>query len=120
MSLKNKILLIGVFAMFYCCSEIVRVEDISEDTVNILAPTNNAILNTTDVSFNWQDLEDAEEYNIQIANPNFSEALQIVVDTTVTTSSLSKTLYVGSFEWRVKALNSSYETDYTTQSFTIE
>ena len=120
MSINKNVLLCFVFTLVFCCSEIVRVQDISEDFVNILAPTNNAILNTTDVSFNWENVEEAEEYNIQIASPNFSEAIQIVVDTTLTSSSLSKTLFIGNFQWRVKALNSSYETNYTTNSFTIE
>lgn len=102
------------------CSDILRVEDISDEIVNILAPSNNAILNTTDVTFNWQEIDEADEYHIQIANPNFTEAVQIVTDSIVASTNFSKTLGLGNYEWRVKAMNSAYETDYTLQSFSIE
>lgn len=117
---RIKTLAIIATILLYGCSDIVRVEDITDETVNILAPTNNAILNSIDVTFNWGSIEEADEYNIQIANPTFEEALQIVTDSTLTATSFSKTLEIGSYEWRVKAVNSAYETDYTTQSFTIE
>lgn len=118
--MRKLVLIFGLIFSFVSCSDIVRVEDISDKTVSILAPTNSAILNATDVTFNWQTVEEAEEYRIQIADPNFTETLQIVTDSTITTTSFSKTLSIGSYEWRVKALNSAYQTDYIAQSFTIE
>jgi hypothetical protein len=118
--MKTRLLLIFVFTIFLACDDIIEVVDISGETVKILAPTNDAFLNITDVSFNWQSIEEAEEYNIQIATPSFAGALQILTDTTLSTTSFSKTLDLGSYQWRVKAINSGYETEYTTQSFTIE
>ncbi len=117
--MRKLVLICSLIFSFAACSDIVRVEDISDETVNILAPSNNAILNSTDVTFNWQTVEEADEYRIQIADSNFTEALQIVTDSTVTTTSFFIALNGGSYEWRVKALNSAYETAYTIQSFSI-
>lgn len=116
-----KRLLVAAFVIsFIACNDIIEVVDISSETVNILAPTNEAVLNITEISFNWQLIEEAEEYNIQIATPTFSEALQIITDSTITSTSFSKTLYLGSYQWRVRAKNSGYESQYTIQSFTVE
>ncbi len=117
--MKKLVVIVSLVLGFMACSDIVRVEDISDETVSILAPSNNAILNSTDVTFNWQTVEEADEYRIQIADPNFTEALQIVTDSTVTTTSFFIALNGGSYEWRVKALNSAYETAYTIQSFSV-
>ena len=102
------------------CSEIIEVPDISDITVNVLAPINGAVLNTTNVSFTWDDVEDAESYRLQIANPNFENAIQIPVDSTLTETNFTTTLDIGNYEWRIQALNSGYQTSYTTQSLTIE
>jgi|SRR5690606_16149556 len=105
---------------FFSCDDIIEVEDISEEEVVVLAPTHNAILSTQDVIFSWELIEEAAAYKLQIATPNFTEAIQIVGDTTVTALNFIKTLELGDYEWRVRAENSGYHTQYTTQKFTIE
>ena len=116
----KKLLLILIVALTLSCDDIIKVEDISNKTVTLLAPTNEAVLDTTDLIFSWQAVEDAQNYHIQIAIPSFAEALQIVKDSTVASTSFSTTLEANDYQWRVKAENSGFETPYTTQSFTIE
>ena len=107
-------------SLLFTCEEIIEVEDISNNAVTILAPTDTAVLNITDVNFSWLAVEDAEQYKLQVATPNFEMANQIVLDTTITTTNFSEVLEFGSYKWRVRAENSGYETVYTSQSFTIE
>ncbi|RZN80599.1 MAG: hypothetical protein EVB11_11480 [Winogradskyella sp.] len=102
------------------CEDIIETEDISQEQVTILAPTNNAILNLSQIRFTWQSVADADNYKLQIATPNFIEAIQILEDTLVATTEFDKNLDTGNYEWRVKALNSAYETTYTSQNFTVE
>lgn len=106
--------------MFISCDDILEVPDISDENVVILAPTEGSIINTNDVSFNWQTLEDAKSYQLQIASPNFAEATQIVADTTLNGTIFSINLDAGIYEWRVKAQNSGFETTYTTAGFSVE
>ena len=113
-----KVLLLLLFVT--SCEEIIEVEDISNDSVTILAPTDTAVLNITDINFSWNAVEDAEQYKLQIATPDFEMANQIVLDTTITATSFNQTLELGNYEWRVRAENSDYQTVYTIQSFTIE
>ena len=112
------IILYGVFVL--SCDDIIEVEDISERTVTVLAPTDESILIITDVNFSWDDVEDSEQYRLQIATPDFETATQIVLDTTIVFTNFTKTLDLGNYEWRIRAENSDYQTAYTTQRFSIE
>ena len=109
------------------CEEIIEVADISNQSVEILAPLNNTQIDTFNVKFNWNLVKDADQYRIQIAKPNFIEAEQILVDELInavdslnTGSSFNyEFINDGVYEWRVKALNASYETPFTSASFMI-
>lgn len=112
--------LLLVVCLLVSCEEIIEVVDISNENVVVLAPTDTAILAITDINFSWEAVEDAEQYNLQIATPNFESANQIVLDTTITTTNFNQNLELGNYEWRVRAENSDYQTAYSIQSFTIE
>ncbi len=119
-SMKKTLLLIPLAFSFIACEEIIEVKDISNKAVSILAPTNNAVLDTIAVTFTWEAVEATETYHLQIATPDFENATQIVKDSTLTTTHFSTMLDTKSYEWRIRAQNSEYVTDYTTQQFTIE
>ena len=104
----------------FSCDDIIEVANISNRTVTVLAPTDNSVLTLTDINFSWNSIEDAEQYRLQIATPSFEMANQIVLDTIITDTNFTHTLTSGSFQWRVRAENSGFETAYTTQSFTVE
>ncbi len=93
--------------------------DISDQTVLLIAPSNGSELNDSDISFNWEAVPYAENYKLQIATPNFDNPTQVLVDEMLTETSFDHTFIEGSYQWRVKAINSSSETNYTTSSFTV-
>lgn len=86
--LKLAALLIVVFS----CDDIIEVEDISQKTVAVLAPTNNSVIANSTVTFSWGALNDADQYRLQISTPTFSDATQIVVDSLVTMQTLQNHL----------------------------
>jgi len=96
--------------------------DISNQEVVLLAPANAIVFNTTDtINFSWETILNAENYTIQIATPNFQNAVEIIENEIVTTTNFSiSSLEAQDYEWRVKAQNLEYETGYTFQGFTIE
>ncbi|GAB4160265.1 MAG: hypothetical protein Tsb0033_15940 [Winogradskyella sp.] len=112
--------LLLVTFLLISCEEIIEVVDISNDNVVVLAPTDTSTLTITDINFSWEAIEDAEQYKLQIATPNFESANQIVLDTTITTTNFNQNLELGNYEWRVRAENSDYQTAFSIQSFTIE
>ena len=115
---KNFLLLLAIGMLFSC--EAIFVENISNATVTILAPTEGSTVTNGTVNFNWNAVEDAETYQIQIATPTFANASQIVLDSTISKTSFSKNLTVGIYQWRVNASNSDYQTTYTTTSFEVQ
>jgi len=117
--LKNVILLL-LTLQFFSCEEIIEVEDISEENIIILAPSNNVTLSESAINFSWQPIAYADEYQLQIVTPNFEASEQIILDTIITASNHIKTLDGNDYQWRVKAINFAFETSYNTQTLTIE
>lgn len=118
--MKYKIILLLLALITFSCEDIIEVPDISQKEVMVLAPTEDVVINETNINFSWNTVEDADTYKLQIATPDFEVATQIVLDTTITTTNFSKVLDLGTYQWRVRAENSDYQTNYTTQSFTVE
>jgi len=117
--MKKLILCLLVITLFGC-DDITEVEDISNQNMTILAPADLSVLTITDVNFSWNSIEDAEQYKLQISTPDFESANQIVLDTTITNTNFTQTLELGNYQWRIRAENSGFQTNYTTQSFSIE
>ena len=107
-----------ILVCFLSC-EAVFLDDLSNDTVVVLAPLNNAQLDVGNNTFSWELLENAETYQIQIATPSFENANQIVLDSVTASRMIVHDLISGTYEWRVKALNSEYETPFSTVNFTV-
>lgn len=108
------------FITFYSCDETIFEQDISEKAITVLAPTGGTSVITGTVSFNWNKLQDSIRYQVQIATPDFIDAAQIVTDTITAKTSYVINLEVDQYQWRVRAINSTYETPYTTTSFTVD
>ena len=117
--MKNIFCLIGLLVIVLSCDDILEVEDISKKSVEILAPTNNSIIDTTYVSFTWNTVIGADNYKLQIATPDFENTIQIITDTITTKTSFSQTLVPKNYEWRVRAENSNYHTSFSTHAFSV-
>lgn len=118
-SLFNKFL-IGILCFsFFSCEEIIMEKDISKSEVVLTAPMNNAQFYSTGVTFTWDVVTDATEYQLQIATPNFANPLQIVLDKTIKENTFTQQLPLGNYEWRVKAINSAYSTNYSSRQFSV-
>ncbi|NVK51296.1 MAG: hypothetical protein HWD85_00055 [Flavobacteriaceae bacterium] len=115
---KTGALLFILFSFINC--QAIFVEDISNTSVTVFAPTQNAKVTSGVISFNWDSVEEATLYQLQVASPNFTNAAQLVLDTTITKTAFSKDLAKGNYQWRVKAINSGYQTSYTTISFEVQ
>ena len=112
LSISSVFLLLG-------CSDIIEVPDISEESVVIIAPANEAIIQSNITIFTWEAVENANDYVLQVAKPNFANAAQVLVDSTMSATTFSKELSPGVYEWRIKAINSGYETIYSINKFTV-
>lgn len=111
----------------WACEDILEVPDISNATVLILAPKDSSVVTTNAVGFNWEKVEEATAYRVQIATPDFENTVQIVLDSIVVEDTLGNVvtridqeLLNGTYTWRVRAQNSDYETVYSMSSFQVD
>ncbi len=124
--MKNiKKIVLGMLVMLcLACEDIISVPDISEDQIFLLAPAEGAILEDSMITFSWEELGDVDQYQLQVATPGFEMANQIVLDTILGDSiqsfrNFTTTLENNVYEWRVRAFNSNFATDYTTSDFIV-
>ncbi|MFK5855101.1 MAG: hypothetical protein QM503_03145 [Bacteroidota bacterium] len=101
------------------CSDIFE-EDISTETVVLLSPHNNIETTLSTQTFWWDYVADADFYQLQVVMPDFNETERLMLDTLLSKNQFIFNLSPNSYEWRVRALNSGYSTDYTSYNLTID
>ena len=110
----------GSIMILHSCTEIISEDNITEAPVMLTAPLDGAVLTKSDIVLSWTPVEGADQYHVQIATPSFEAALQMVKDTVVTESNFSMLLSANDYEWRVRAINSAYETEFSLRTFSIQ
>ena len=108
--MKKKCLIILIVICLISCDETLEFSLIGKK-VTLLAPVNN--LNTTDSvhTFYWEKLNGAVQYQLQIVSPRFDSIVRLVDDTIITNNTFHTELDKGTYQWRVKALNNSTQSD---------
>ncbi len=110
--------LIPVFLLFCTalCSiscEEVFIDDLSNETVVLLAPSDQDTSQSSAVTFWWEPMEDAEYFRVQVVSPSFASANQLVFDSLVTSNTLRFALDSGVYQWRVRGINVASETPFS-------
>lgn len=116
----KKIFSIAMLICLLCGCEAVFVPDISDQTITLISPTNQAILQEGINALHWESIEDATTYHVQIATPSFVDATQIIFDTLIENTAVDVLLQRGNYQWRVLASNSDYQTAYAISAFVVE
>ncbi|WP_148639159.1 fibronectin type III domain-containing protein [Aquimarina longa] len=105
--------------ILFSCEEVLFEEDLKDKKTVLIAPAEGTTVEKTSVTFSWEAVDQATGYRLQLAQPSFESASQIVVDTTVTNTNFNITLTKNTYQWRVKAQNSGSATPYAIASFTV-
>ncbi|WP_179008668.1 hypothetical protein [Winogradskyella forsetii] len=113
----NLIISVVILILFVFGCDDVLEEDLTNDMVSTTAPTSGQIITSNSVLFQWNALDGADDYTIQVENNNNV----IILDSLVPTNSLEYPLGPGAYAWRVRGENFAYQTAYTFPvNFTIE
>jgi len=113
------VLLSASFLMLFSCEEVVFEEDLSDKVIVLIAPKDSVTVRNTSVNFSWEAVALATNYRLQIAQPNFENAAQIVLDTTVTATRFTASLVRNQYQWRVRAQNSGSATPFVAAHFNV-
>ncbi len=104
---------------FSSCTDIIE-PNISEEKVVLLAPSDSIKTIYSSQTFWWEEVTNANSYNIQIVAPDFDFIERLILDTVIETNKFSISLYPGQYQWQVRALNYSYGTSFTTNTLFID
>lgn len=108
MKTLNKIILIGLSILAFSCEDILE-EDISNDIVQIISPTKDAVVESNVVNFKWNSLKGADKYRVQI----YQEDQILILDSLTSKTNLTLPLEAGSYIWRVRGENYAYQSTYS-------
>ncbi|MFD1602351.1 hypothetical protein ACFSJW_22030 [Flavobacterium artemisiae] len=108
MKTLNKIIFISLSLFMFSCEDILE-EDISNDILQIISPTKDALIESNVVNFKWNSLKGADKYRVQVFESNET----LVLDSLTTKTNLTLPLEAGSYIWRVRAENYAYQSTYS-------
>ena len=95
-------------------------ENISKSTLTLISPADEAIFKGDTVSFWWDPVQGATQYEFHLVSPSFELAQRLLVDSTLSSNKLTLKVKPGAYQWEVRALNGGYATDYFFRSFSID
>ena len=96
-----------VLCFVISCDDITE-KDIRDDVVVLMTPAADLVSADGDVTFWWNHLEGATEYELTIASPDFDNPQELVLDTIIVKNQFTMTLESRKYEWCVTPINSAY------------
>jgi hypothetical protein len=120
---RNLLLPVILFIFFVFCNSCTKdfiEQNITGQTIQLMAPANGLQSATDAQIFWWNSLDGAEQYELQIVKGSFSYVVRLMLDTVITTNKFNYTLYPGSYQWRVRGMNNGGNTQFSTFSLTID
>tara|TARA_R110002072_G_scaffold7503_2_gene40924 strand:+ start:722077 stop:723009 length:933 start_codon:yes stop_codon:yes gene_type:complete len=119
--MKGISILITILILLTSCDDggLLIETEITDKTVVLIAPAKDAEVTEGTINFNWEEVEDASEYELQVAQPNFENTQQLFLNSVDSIPSATTELRSGQYEWRVRALNSNSSTPYSTATFMV-
>lgn len=114
--LRNLLIICAILAP--ACDDIFE-KDISDEKVELLAPSDNVSTGELKNIFWWETMDGALWYELQVVTPRFSNIISLKLDTTIEVNHFQISLQPGVYQWRVRALNGSSSTQFTTNTLTI-
>lgn len=115
MKALNKIIVLLAVISLVACEDILE-KNITNDTVQIIYPQNSQVIYSNVVDFQWNALNGAKKYRLQV----YAASSNMVLDSLVTQTHFSFPLGEGNYQWRVRGENYAYTSNYTfNNSFSV-
>ncbi len=115
--IKNIALALSILVVSGC--QTFFEEDITDQKVLLLAPGNNIETDIATQTFWWNQIEGASNYRLQVVTPSFESVESVILDTLTEANRFTKALYPSGFQWRVRAENSGFITDWSERKLLV-
>jgi hypothetical protein len=117
MKIFNFLALALCILSFAACTEIFE-KDIEDEKITIYTPSGKDSLSYTQ-TFWWNQIDFATSYQLQVVSPNFAAPEKMILDTIIKTNRFMHYLGPGEFEWKVRAMNGAYKSNFFGNTFKI-
>ncbi len=107
----NPAKVIIVFSLLLISCDDIFEEDISDETIQTIYPSQNDVVEGNAAHFQWHPVEGAKDYRIQVVDINRSD--YIILDSLVEQTDFIYSLDPGDYRWRVRAENFAYKSSYS-------
>ena len=87
------------------------VNDLAGKKVVLLAPANNFVTLDSVHTFYWEKINGADRYRLRIVAPSFDSITRLIGDTIIFSDRFTIEMDKGSYQWRVRAINSASVSD---------
>lgn len=110
MKTLNKILLLLIISTLVISCDDILEENITNEMVHVISPSEGTNVKGNTVQFNWEPLDGADEYRVQIMNNNQSLEVDSLINSK---TNFSHILSSGHYQWRIRGENFAYTTPFT-------
>ena len=122
--MKQTVYYFSLLVAFCISCDDIFVKDISVNEIIIICPRDNWEFkledDSTAIVFWWEYMNGADNYELQLVSPDFSNINKVLFDVVVdSTNKYSTVLPAGQYQWRIRAKNNSFSTDYITRTFLL-
>ncbi len=100
-------------------------EDISNRSVEIIAPADRTTAVAGNIDFHWTAMEYAVGYELTVVSPSFATAERVALDTVIYADTLSRRFHCriplseGEYQWRINGFDAGYSSKRTTRNLTV-
>lgn len=91
----------------------VMEKDIEDGIVQLNSPSDSLRTGVYYQTFYWEKMDGASSYRIQISAGNFTDSMNLVTDSTTTSTQYSISLGKGTYQWRVGGVNNGYTSQFS-------
>lgn len=99
-----------ILSYFYSCDDILE-DDISDNQVITVSPTEGQTISGEFVNFQWQALDGADQYRVLVSDNEMNNLT--VIDSLVVGQQLGVSIGAGSYNWTIRGENFGYVTGYS-------
>lgn len=117
---RSKYIGLSIWVLLFAClgCDDILENDISDDALELIFPLTGDQIVANEVNFQWNSLEDADSYRVQVFGDDLNDG--ILIDSLVTTLQLKIDLAPGGYTWTARAENFAYTTEFVpAQSFDV-
>jgi len=116
--MKNLVFLLPFLIFWQSCGVLLE-DDLSEEKVTIISPSNQYNTVNQSIEFRWDSMSYARNYHFQLVVDSFGGNGNWILDTILDTTRLRLSLQPNTYAWRVMGKNTNSTSDYNDYFFTV-